>query len=218
MTSISGGKVYEFQDVTYDAQDGWVATMVDATPGPGNEVTSTVANTPYLFMPAATGEVTFSGTASASVTEGTTTSGDWTFHGTYSRVDYGTAPMTGHVYGFASKDKTVDGHDVVAGQFVKAKSGAYVPPFRAYLTYTGSDDTFRAPSRDGNSSRPDLPDRIKVRLISSGGTVTAVGTLDTVTGDVNIERWFDMNGRPVEGVPSEPGLYLNDSGKKIMIK
>jgi hypothetical protein len=45
-----------------------------------------------------------------------------------------------------------------------------------------------------------------------------VGTLDTVTGDVNIERWFDMNGRPVEGVPSEPGLYLNDSGKKIMIK
>ena len=126
--------------------------------------------------------------------------------------------MTGYVYGFASRDKTVDGHDIVAGQFVKAKSGAYVPPFRAYLIYTGSDNTFRAPSRDGNSGGPELPDRIKVRLLSSSGTVTAVGTLDGVTGDVTIERWFDLSGRPVEGVPAEPGLYLNNRGKKIMIK
>ena len=223
MTSVDGGSVYTFTGIDFDdVEDEWVATMTDATPN-GNSITTTVANTPYLFMPAATGEVTFSGTVEnvpANIEAGSTVSTDtyWTFYGTYSRADYGTAPMTGYVYGFASRDKTVDGHDIVAGQFVKAKSGAYVPPFRAYLIYTGSDNTFRAPSRDGNSGGPELPDRIKVRLLSSSGTVTAVGTLDGVTGDVTIERWFDLSGRPVEGVPAEPGLYLNNRGKKIMIK
>ena len=223
MTSVDGGNVYTFTGIDFDdVEDEWVATMTDATPN-GSSITTTVTNTPYLFMPAATGEVTFSGTVGnvpANIEAGSTVSTDtyWTFYGTYSRADYGTAPMTGYVYGFASRDKTVDGHDIVAGQFVKAKSGAYVPPFRAYLIYTGSDNTFRAPSRDGNSGGPELPDRIKVRLLSSSGTVTAVGTLDAVTGDVTIERWFDLSGRPVEGVPSEPGLYLNNRGKKIMIK
>lgn len=218
MTSISGGKVYEFQDVTYDAQEGWVATMVDATPGPGNEVTSTNANTPYLFMPDSDDEVTFSGTASASVTEGTTNSGDWTFHGTYSYLDYGDDPFSGTVFGFAATSgKATDGvTDVEAGQFVKAASGAFISPFRAFLTYTGSDAALHAPSRDGAVAS--APDRIKVRLLGTGGDVTAVGTIDLESGDITIEKWFDMNGRSVDGMPTQPGIYLNNKGSKVMIK
>lgn len=218
MTSISGGKVYELQDVTYDAQEGWVATMVDATPGPGNEVTSTNANTPYLFMPDSDDEVTFSGTASASVTEGTTTSGDWTFHGTYSYLDYGDDPFSGTVFGFAATSgKATDGvTDVEAGQFVKAASGAFISPFRAFLTYAGSDAALHAPSRDGSVAS--APDRIKVRLLGTGGDVTAVGTIDVESGDITIEKWFDMNGRSVDGMPTQPGIYLNNKGSKVMIK
>lgn len=218
MTSISGGKVYEFQDVTYDAQEGWVATMVDATPGPGNEVTSTNANTPYLFMPDSDDEVTFSGTASASVTEGTTNSGDWTFHGTYSYLDYGDDPFSGTVFGFAATSgKATDGvTDVEAGQFVKAASGAFISPFRAFLTYAGSDAALHAPSRDGAVAS--APDRIKVRLLGTGGNVTAVGTIDVESGDITIEKWFDMNGRSVDGMPTQPGIYLNNKGSKVMIK
>ena len=217
MTSISGGKVYEFQDVTYNSSDGWVATMVDATP---NMVTETVANTPYLFLPDADGSVTFSGTIDnvpASVTAGTNESGDWTFHGTYSRLDYGTEPFSGTVFGFAATGgKASDGQtDVTAGQFIKAAIGAYIQPFRAYLTYSGSNSALQAPSRRVQSDV--MPDRITVRLIGNGGGTTAVGTIDTATGEVTIDRWFHINGEPVEGTPLTPGLYLNSDGRKVLI-
>ena len=217
MTSISGGKVYEFQDVTYNSSDGWVATMVDATP---NMVTETVANTPYLFLPDADGNVTFSGTidnVSASVTAGTTKSGDWTFHGTYSRLDYGTEPFSGTVFGFAATGgKANDGRtDVTAGQFIKAADGAFIQPFRAYLTYSGSNSALQAPSRRVQSDV--MPDRITVRLTGKGGGTTAVGTIDTATGEVTIERWFNLNGQPVDGTPAAPGLYLNSEGRKVLI-
>ncbi len=217
MTSISGGKVYEFQDVTYNSSEGWVATMVDATP---NMVTETIANTPYLFLPDADGNVTFSGTIDnvpASVTAGTTKSGDWTFHGTYSRLDYGKEPFSGTVFGFAATGgKANDGRtDVTAGQFIKAADGAFIQPFRAYLTYSGSNSALQAPSRRVQSDV--MPDRITVRLTGKGGGTTAVGTIDTATGEVTIERWFNLNGQPVDGTPAAPGLYLNSDGRKVLI-
>ncbi|MBO7415818.1 MAG: leucine-rich repeat protein [Bacteroidaceae bacterium] len=232
MTSISGGKVYEFRDVTYDAQEGWIATMIDATPPygnnvtpDGNNITTTVAGRPYLFMPDDNGEVTFSGTVTSvpeSVTAGTTTSGDWTFHGTYSPLNYeeesATNPFSGTVFGFAATDgEAVGGGSVTAGQFVKAASGASIVSFRAFLTYTGNDSALQAPSRGAAASTPDIPDRITVRLIGKNGTMTAVGSMDTATGDVTIERWFDMSGRAIQGEPVNPGLYQNTSGKKILI-
>lgn len=223
MTEVDGGKVYSFTGIDYDdEQKKWVATMTDATPDSVN-INSTIPNTPYLFMPEITGLVSFCGrvddlpddiTASSTISN----DGDWTFWGTYSRLDYGKAPMTGLVYGFAAKDKIVDGHDIVAGQFIRAKEGAYLPAFRAYLTYTGNDDTFRAPSRDGGQAGYDLPDRIIVRLVNRSETVTAVGTIDTKTGAVTIEKWFDLSGRAIEGEPQRPGIYLNNRGKKTVIK
>ena len=214
LTDIEGGKAYEFVDVTYDAVDGWVATM--------NEVTATVANKPYLFLPEGSGSVPvlFHGTAGYDVSGGlATTSGDWTFTGTYTNLTYGTEPMTGHIYGFASKSKTVDGHDVEAGQFVHAKEGASVPPMRCYLTYKNGAQRapMRASALGATGTDTDVPSRITVRLVSAGGTVTAVGTLDTVTGEMDINTWYDMNGRLLETEPTAPGLYIHN-GKTIMIK
>ena len=214
LTDIEGGKAYEFVDVTYDAVDGWVATM--------NEVTATVANKPYLFLPEGSGSVPvlFHGTAGYDVSGGlATTSGDWTFTGTYTNLTYGTEPMTGHIYGFASKSKTVDGHDVEAGQFVHAKDGASVPPMRCYLTYKNGAQRapMRASALGATGTDTDVPSRITVRLVSDSGTVTAVGTLDTVTGEMDINTWYDMNGRLLETEPTAPGLYIHN-GKTIMIK
>ena len=214
LTDIEGGKAYEFVDVTYDAVDGWVATM--------NEVTATVANKPYLFLPEGSGSVPvlFHGTAGYDVSGGlATTSGDWTFTGTYTNLTYGSEPMTGHIYGFASKSKTVDGHDVEAGQFVHAKEGASVPPMRCYLTYKNGAQRapMRASALGATGTDTDVPSRITVRLVSAGGTVTAVGTLDTVTGEMDINTWYDMNGRLLETEPTAPGLYIHN-GKTIMIK
>ena len=222
MTSIEGGKVYEFRDVSYDANDGWVATMIDASPDAGNLLSSTEAGKPYLFMPAADGEVTFSGTASVglSATAGTFTNGDWTFHGTYTRLAYkadGSMDLSGTVFGFASVPANVGGHDIKAGEFVKAADGAGVPPFRAYLTYSGSNAALQAPARGDAEYAADVPDHIAVRLLGKDGSLTAVGSMMMTTGEFVIDTWYNLSGCPVEGIPSVPGLYINN-GRKILIK
>ena len=214
LTDIEGGKAYEFVDVTYDAVDGWVATM--------NEVTATVANKPYLFLPEGSGSVPvlFHGTAGYDVSGGlATTSGDWTFTGTYTNLTYGTEPMTGHIYGFASKSKTVDGHEIEAGDFVHAKEGASVPPMRCYLTYKNGAQLapMRTSALGATGNEEEIPSRITVKLVSSGGVVTSVGTLDMETGEVTVDIWYDMSGRPQDGEPTAPGLYIHN-GKTIMIK
>lgn len=218
MNTISGGKVYRFAGITHDSTDGWVATMSDATPD-GNKVTSTEANKPYVFMPDATGEVTFSGVTDeipASLTAGSTASGDWTFKGTYTKLIYGTAPFAGYVYGFASKAKDVSGEGhVEAGQFVHAKDGASVPPMRCYLTYKSGSQF--AGTRGMTRADEDLPQTITVRFVNSRGEVTAIGTLNTQTGEITTDGWYTLNGTRLNGKPSKRGIYINN-GRKIVIK
>lgn len=224
MTNITSGNVYEFRDISKEG-NVWVATMIDATPSAGNMLIATEAGKPYLYVPNGTGTVEFGGTvpndltADAGLSESDVTGGTWAFHGTYERLTYGTAPLTGRVFGFAASGGTAtDGVTAVtAGQFVKAGTGAYMPPFRAYLTYTGDGSAYRAPSRDGSEAE-DIPDRILVRLLASDGTVTGVGILDMETGEVFVERWFDLTGRPMEGNPTAPGIYINGNGKKVVIR
>ena len=218
---VSVGEIYKFVDVSYSNRDGWVATMEELeTDYDGNLVTPTEAGKPYLFIPYSTGTLSFVGRVPDDVSSvaGATTSGDWTFHGTYSRLDYGDEGFSGTVFGFAATDgKADDGvTDIEAGQFVKAANGAYILPFRAYLTYSGSNNALRAPGRDGTET-PAIPSRIKVRLVRSNGITTAIGTMDRETGEVTIDQWFYLNGQPVEGAPAAPGLYLNSDGKKVMI-
>lgn len=213
MDNVSGGKVYSFAGITYDEKDGWVATMSEAEKD-GNNVTSTKANTPYVFMPDADGEVTFSGTtdeipAAYDAEKLSTTSGEWTFCGTYQVLKYGTAPMQGPVYGFASTDKEVDGVNVSAGEFVKAKAGAGVKPMRCYLIYGNVSA--------GTRAADELPQSITVRFLSSTGGTTTIGTLDTETGEIDFGGWYTLSGRKLDTKPTQKGLYIHN-GKKIVIK
>ena len=221
MNTISGGKVYRFAGITHDSTDGWVATMSDATPD-GNKVTSTEANKPYVFMPAATGEVTFNGVtttipAAYDPSMLTTTSGDWTFKGTYSKLIYGTEPFSGYVYGFASTTKTVgDEGEVQAGEFVHAKSGASVPSMRCYLKYKDGQQFTGAGARGMTRVDEDLPQTITVRFIGANGEVTAIGTLNTQTGEIVTDGWYTLNGTKLPGKPSKRGVYINN-GRKVVL-
>jgi hypothetical protein len=223
MTSITGGSVYELRDVSYDNENAvWVATMSDATPD-GNLVISTTAGKPYLFMPSATGNVTFTGIVSTvpATTDGfTLTDADgndgWTMKGTYTKFAWN-ADDYGAIFGFASKDKTVDGVAVKAGEFVRAKDGAKVPAFRAYLTYTGDNPALKARAMTRAVTGDALPESITVRLIDKSGDVTAIGTLDTRTGEFTTDDWYDMSGRRLGGKPTEKGVYINN-GKKVIIR
>ena len=87
----------------------YVATMTE----PG--LSTLEANTPYLYMPNATGDFSFSGTYTIPnlLEAGETKSNGWIFKGTYETIEWNTAP-TG-TYGFSAQ--TVG--DISQGQFVK---------------------------------------------------------------------------------------------------
>ena len=223
-----GGKFYGFKEVAYDYdQHIWVCTMKE----PGNTaVTSLTANTPYLFMPSATtmsfpnitnmtgGVVTLlPTTANDGLYGGATTDYDWNFYGTYKGKTW---TETSKDYGFAAQGGTaVNGEAVVAGQFVRFTTGAFIKPMRCYLSYVGTEAPAPARGLTRAAAIDDLPQSIIVRLVSRSGETTAIGTLDTKTGEVTFdsEAWYTLDGVRLSSKPSTKGIYINN-GRKIVIK
>ena len=231
-----GGKFFGFKEVVYDeGLHKWVCTMQE----PGNTaVTTLTANTPYLFMPndatpsdptmafpnieSMTGGVVTLQTTTANdgVYGGATTDAAWNFHGTYKRKTW-TSSDSDKDYGFAAKSgEAVGGEAVEAGQFVRFAPGAFIKPMRCYLSYVGTDAP--APARGltrSAAATDDLPQSITVRLVSRSGETTAIGTLDTKTGELSFdsEAWYTLDGVRLSSKPSTKGIYINN-GKKIVIK
>ncbi|QVJ80088.1 MULTISPECIES: hypothetical protein [Prevotellaceae] len=227
-----GGTFYKFVGVKKE-NDKWVATMQETGNDANNEGTL-IANTPYLFMPTAT-EMTFpniNGSVALSTEGGgnceTADPGShWTFKGTYwfkewnSNDYYYTAEEIGRAYGFAGVAK--DGINV--GDFVRVASGAKIRPMRAYLLWNDTPNNTRSMTR---GTIDELPSSIVVRLLSNvgpgnqgdddnqGGT-TAIGTLDTETGEIDFGGWYDMSGHKLSAQPTKKGLYIHN-GKKVIIK
>ena len=56
-----------------------------------------------------------------------------------------------------------------------------------------------------------------MRLVGSNGETTAIGTLDTKTGEIDFSGWYDMSGHKLSAKPTKKGLYINN-GKKVVIK
>ena len=200
------GSFYEFTNIEKNSSGEYVATMTD----PG--VSTLTANTPYLYLPNATGDVDFSGTYAipTDLTAGSTTSNGWTFKGTYTGEEWETAPAT-PTYGFSAGDAN-DG--IKQGQFVKVGDYVRIKPLRCYLenaSFAGARGMTRA------AAEP-LPETIKVRLISANGEVTGIGTISTKTGEGTIDSgaWYSLDGRRIEGKPSTKGVYVNN-GKKVII-
>ena len=197
------GSFYAFTNIEKVGND-YVATMTEPIS------TTLEANTPYLYMP--TGDVDFSGayTIPTTLTAGSTTSNGWTFKGTYTAHTWKTAP-TG-IYGFSAQ--TADG--ISQGQFVKAGTNVSIKPMRCYLEYkSGSEDYAGA---RGMKRAEQLPETIKVRLVSASGEVTAIGSLQTTTGEVTLDgdAWYTIDGRRMEGKPATKGIYINNNSKVII--
>lgn len=218
-TTPTGCTIYGFQGIHYDenalgaGQGAWVADIA--------ETTTMTAHTPYIFTCTGT-EATFSGTASnaadySSELESNAVSatvGDdqaWTFKGTYSAIDWSGADPTEPTYGFSTY---VPAETIAAGTFVRFVQGASLAPFRARLIYSGTDTNLSARTR---GTADELPQYIIVRIVSAGNTPTVIGTMDTRTGEISTDGWFDLNGRRLSGKPAQKGLYINN-GKTVVIK
>ena len=226
-----GGKFFGFKEVVYDEDlHKWVCTMQE----PGNTaVTTLTANTPYLFMPNATtmtfpnissmtgGVVTLlPTTANDGLYGGATTDAAWNFHGSYKGKTW-TSSDSDKDYGFAARSGTEAGGaaTVEAGQFVRFAPGAFIKPMRCYLSYVGTSAPAPARGLTRAAATDDLPQSIIVRLVSRNGETTAIGTLDTKTGELSFdsEAWYTLDGVRLSSKPSTKGIYINN-GKKIVIK
>ena len=235
------GKFYEFKGIEENQDHKWVAVMIEAGETLSNEVVETTlqANHPYLYVPGESTEhwaMYVSGGINI-FTEGngggnkvTQYDGSkesyswnkWNFKGTYQPRYWSGSENPeeiGKVYGFAGATKEVDEKHVVAGDFVRAKSGAKIRPTSCYLMWAGSEPSNARALTHGAAATEELPQSITVKLISASGETTAIGTLDTKTGEVTFdsEAWYTLDGVRLSGKPSSKGIYINN-GKKIVIK
>ena len=207
----SVGTFYTFTGISKNESGEYIATMTEYT---GDNL---VANTPYLFTPSTTGSVDFGGTYTlpASITAGSTTSGDWTYLGTYKTISWTEAP-TG-IYGFSAQ--AVEEQGISQGQFVKVGAYVRIKPMRCYLKYKSGSANYAGARGMNRAADEELPETIKVRLIGADGEVTAIGSLQTKTGEVTFDKdaWYSLDGRRIEGKPTVKGIYVNN-GKKVIIK
>ena len=182
------------------------------------------ANTPYLVK-MWNSQLSIDGPVTLRKTENTVlTLGDWQVHGTTAYKKWQTGdPELGSVYGFAANAK--DGVEI--GQFVKAGTGAYIRPMRAYLLYNPSNPEPKAAPANHVSVWRDneLPEEIDIVVVGGGKRAgiaggetqpgdgrTVIGTINTRTGEIKFKRTYDLKGRPVSGTPKAKGMYIK--GKK----
>lgn len=129
----------------------------------------------------------------------------WTFTGSYAKKTWETAPS--NVYGYAAT--AGDGYS--AGQFVKVGNNVTLPPLRAYLTCTTSKGLGKSST---DNVYDNLPDVIKVRLLDKSGETLSIGTMNTRTGEIQMQdRYYDLKGRKLNGKPQNKIMYVN---KKVI--
>lgn len=204
----SVGTFYTFDGVTGSGDD-YTVTMTEVS---GTEIT---AGTPYMFVPAGSGAKVFENTAFPVPSEGFAAAGKtendgWAFTGTYTKLTWASGQT--RLYGFAGKNFQTGGTDLNdIGAFRRFDYGT-TAAFRCYLMAPGT-----AGAR-GNGAA--LPESMRVVFKGAGGSITGIGTIDTMTGEATLDGngpWYTLGGQYLQGKPSRPGIYIHN-GKKVVIK
>ena len=206
--NVSGAVIYEFKEVTH-VDDVWKVKVRKAA--------AILANIPYMVLPKATNitfnietPVIFNTTVK---TEKNLSTGSWEFKGVYAYTTFENDPDLGRIYGFAATES--DG--VKVGQFVKVGSDAWAPAMRAYLVHHAAATA--AAKTHGSLEHFGLgnPLEIDIEFVDDNNNVVETGKLNTVTGEVRMDRWFDLNGRKLNAKPTARGTYYHN-GKREIIK
>ena len=210
--NVEGGAFYRFKRVEVNEETGAWKVFV------GKIKTEQLgANTPYMVLPSAT-QLTFNG----SVTFNTTTAplenpygleegSSWEYKGVYAHTEFNDVVEDGPMYAFAGQAK--DG--VKVGQFTEIGANVRSYPMQAYLVNHQGNGLSKSASGFGHSLA--LPNFVDVEIEDENGLVVQTGTLNTVTGEVRMDRWFDLKGRKLNAKPTIQGTYYKN-GKKVIIK
>ena len=147
------------------------------------------ANTPYIFK-AASGGLSNLQVRVVDVVAGA--AGGSEFRGVYERTNYG-----GQDNWYCFSDE---------GEFVKMKSGAYVPPFRAYFVASNTNAPVLSILWDGKEDT----------TVTEENT-TAVETVKTVADRKVAEGWWTINGMRLNAQPKKAGMYVFN-GRLVVVK
>ena len=240
--NIPEGKFYSFAGIEEVPFNMWIAVMREVGEEGSNETTETTmkANTPYLFMPGENASYLYvtngddyyqgfdiytegyDGGTKEKPYDGSSESyswNKWNFKGTYQPrywSDSENSEEIGKVYGFAGTTKEVDEQLVVAGDFVRVKSGAKIRPTSCYLMWAGGETSNARALTRSAAATEELPQRITVKLVAANGDIDAIGEIDTTTGEVTLDGWYTLGGVHLDDKPTKKGLYINN-GKKVTI-
>lgn len=134
----------------------------------------------------------------------------WVFRGVFEKIAWNDEAPD-NVYGYAAEGN-------YKGQFVKAGKGAYILPFRGFLTYLSPLKI--APANSSYALRQDvLPDEMKIVIEGDNNETTVIGKFNTRTGEMNfinnMKHTYDLKGRRVNGTNNARGAYY---GKKVLMK
>ena len=83
-----------------------------------------------------------------------------------------------------------------------------------YLVYNKTLAKSAAGSLGGNIL---LPDELDIEIENEKGIVVQTGRINTVTGAVRMDCWFDLKGRRLNSKPTVKGTYYKN-GKRVIIK
>lgn len=222
---ISGAEFYEFVDVDLAKH------QVSFCPAADENHTQLIANTPYIVRATSqnitfnlNGEKVLLNTAEMNnPVSGTATK--WMFKGMYEYKKWNEGDEElGSAYGYTANAI----NNLAAGQFAKNAAGAFIRPFRAYLLKMNAQQGNRLafPLKKSSTSldrasidEDSVPGTLDVVIVErETGETTAIGTLDTRTGEIKfIDSWFDMKGRKLNAKPTTKGIYYYN-GKRVIVR
>lgn len=129
----------------------------------------------------------------------------WIFKGVYSYKQWAKGDTTlGLAYALAGRNE----ENISKGEFGRIAAGAYIYPMRSYLTKRDASVRLECPAAvrawDDASYSASFSsvntDVIGVEFVDENEKTTAVGRLNTATGEFKIDRWYDLKGRKVNNV------------------
>ena len=62
-----------------------------------------------------------------------------------------------------------------------------------------------------------LPETLEVVIVNDEGKSIGGGTINTVTGQIRMNHWYDLQGRKLNSKPTTKGTYYH-KGKLVIIK
>ncbi len=205
--NVVGTEVYKFKTVVKSDEDNrWKFKVSTAN--------TIKPNTPYVIVPKGeqvTLDITDPVTLNTTTAGEQTTANYWEFVGAYQYEKF-TLVNNDPIYLFANEER----NGAKLGEFVKIADGAYINPMRAYLVYHKSEAMQKSASGNFGSGIA-LPDELDIEIENENGIVVQTGTLNTVTGEVRMDRWFDLKGRKLNAKPTTKGTYYKN-GKRVIIK